>query len=154
MFVAVRASLTNLDHVRASDWPIQFDSQRPHAYLRSTPVSCATKVEVERLTRMARVLRSTLELGLFGFDVIQCETTQRYYVVDVNYFPSYKELGSDVPHLIRDYCLASRSSHNIGRTEQDAWNPSASVSTNVGQTRVVGAPAPVAAAAAAQDLAD
>ncbi|KAF1318354.1 Inositol-tetrakisphosphate 1-kinase-like, partial [Globisporangium splendens] len=37
-------------------------------------------------------IREELNLSLFGFDVIVSDATQELYVIDVNYFPSYKEL--------------------------------------------------------------
>ncbi|RLN92626.1 hypothetical protein BBJ28_00026815, partial [Nothophytophthora sp. Chile5] len=38
-------------------------------------------------------LREQLQLSLFGFDVIVADDgAQELYVIDVNYFPSYKEL--------------------------------------------------------------
>jgi inositol-1,3,4-trisphosphate 5/6-kinase/inositol-tetrakisphosphate 1-kinase len=40
----------------------------------------------------AALLREALGLSLFGFDVIQSASSGDLIVVDVNYFPSYKEL--------------------------------------------------------------
>lgn len=37
-------------------------------------------------------IREALGLTLFGFDVIVSDATQELFVIDVNYFPSYKEL--------------------------------------------------------------
>ncbi|KAJ0402591.1 hypothetical protein ATCC90586_003437 [Pythium insidiosum] len=52
-------------------------------------------------------IREELKLSLFGFDVIVSDATQEFFVIDVNYFPSYKELedfdGALRRHLRRSY---------------------------------------------------
>ena len=47
-------------------------------------------------------IRKELNLSLFGFDVIVSDATQELYVIDVNYFPSYKEL-SDFSEVLRQH---------------------------------------------------
>lgn len=44
--------------------------------------------------------RDQLQLSLFGFDVIIDDKTGGFLVIDVNYFPSYKELD-DFDHVLR-----------------------------------------------------
>ncbi|GMF28343.1 unnamed protein product [Phytophthora lilii] len=47
-------------------------------------------------------LRDELKLTLFGFDVIVADDTQDLYVIDVNYFPSYRELD-DLGTILRKH---------------------------------------------------
>lgn len=48
-------------------------------------------------------LRDELKLTLFGFDVIVADDgTQDLYVIDVNYFPSYRELD-DLSAILRKH---------------------------------------------------
>lgn len=54
-------------------------------------------------------IREALGLSLFGFDVIVSDATQELYVIDVNYFPSYKELddfSSALRQHIKRRCTA------------------------------------------------
>ncbi|SAM02648.1 hypothetical protein [Absidia glauca] len=48
-----------------------------------------------RLQQIATLLQDHLGLTFFGFDVLMESGTNDYYVVDVNYFPSFK----NVPHF-------------------------------------------------------
>ena len=85
---------------------LRFDSQKPYPYLENKPVAPVNETEGVELTRMARELRAALGLSLFGFDVIEAEIDSKYYVVDVNYFPSFKELKNDLPHVLGEYFLS------------------------------------------------
>jgi len=51
---------------------------------------------------MAHQLRQAFHLDLFGFDVIICGATGQPLVVDVNYFPSFKEVAA-FPTLLREF---------------------------------------------------
>ncbi|KAI8098690.1 inositol-tetrakisphosphate 1-kinase [Halteromyces radiatus] len=52
-------------------------------------------IDHDRLQRIADLLQKQLGLTFFGFDVLLESGTNDYYVVDVNYFPSFK----NVPHF-------------------------------------------------------
>lgn len=43
-------------------------------------------------------MRETFGLSIFGFDIIVDEATAETVVIDVNYFPSFKDL-SDFPQV-------------------------------------------------------
>ena len=48
----------------------------------------------------ARVMHKAFGLTLFGFDCVIPQGTANLMVLDVNYFPSYKELRSEFPKLL------------------------------------------------------
>ena len=104
--IAVRPSISIANFEQVSTWPIRFDSQHPYPHLLTSPVAPASDEEEAQLKRFAEELRRALGLSLFGFDVIREEGTGVYYVVDVNYFPSFKELGSELPRLLREYFIS------------------------------------------------
>ncbi|CAN0365732.1 unnamed protein product, partial [Ectocarpus sp. 13 AM-2016] len=53
-------------------------------------------LEAARLA--ARRMRETFGLSLFGFDLIVDRATGETFVIDVNYFPSFKDLA-DFPQV-------------------------------------------------------
>jgi hypothetical protein len=66
---------------------------------------------IERFVAIASSLRKGFGLSLFGFDVIvpngisshgEPEDDDQYVVIDVNFFPSYKEVG-DFPSRLRAF---------------------------------------------------
>ena len=46
--------------------------------------------EQEKWHHLAQIIRSALQMELFGFDVCVESGTGKCYVVDINYFPGYK----------------------------------------------------------------
>lgn len=122
--VAERQSLPNL--VAGKAQRVQFDTQRkyptstdfhptssnesPHpvaAPVSSGPTDDAAPHSREELFAAVRAigtrLRDELQLSLFGFDVIVADGGARELcVIDVNYFPSYKELD-DFDALLRHH---------------------------------------------------
>ena len=88
---------------------VEFDSQRPYPTLADfglsiSPPECQAKkwLEVEELTPIVASLRRAFGLDLFGFDILHTGTV--LLVVDVNYFPSYKEV-SHFPQLLATYLM-------------------------------------------------
>jgi inositol-1,3,4-trisphosphate 5/6-kinase / inositol-tetrakisphosphate 1-kinase len=88
---------------------VEFDSQRPYPTLADfglsiSPQECQPKewLEVEELTPIVASLRRAFGLDLFGFDILHTGTV--LLVVDVNYFPSYKEV-SHFPQLLATYLM-------------------------------------------------
>ena len=69
-----------------------------------------TKVTVEEIRPLASVIRKAFGLELFGFDVLVIQNKNKnknreakeMLVVDVNYFPSYKEISA-FPSLLAQY---------------------------------------------------
>ena len=57
------------------------------------------------LANLAKQLRAHIGLTLFGFDLIVDVSTGRHYIVDVNYFPSYKHM----PNMPKELALLLRS---------------------------------------------
>lgn len=59
----------------------------------AAPSSSRSQDEIFAAVRaIGERIRNALGLSLFGFDVIVADATQELVVIDVNYFPSYKEL--------------------------------------------------------------
>jgi inositol-1,3,4-trisphosphate 5/6-kinase/inositol-tetrakisphosphate 1-kinase len=114
-----RPSLPNLP----SSYPpcrdlVEFDSQRPYPRLQdfgimvgdhvventsnthsSTPTPGVTRDEVRPIVE---ALKKAFGLELFGFDILVNSTQPEWLVVDVNYFPSYKEVPN-FPSLLAQY---------------------------------------------------
>ena len=64
----------------------------------------------EQLSQMALKIQNIFHLNLFGFDVICLDNN--VFVVDVNYFPTYSELGGKgLRQLIDAYCRKLVSTH-------------------------------------------
>ncbi|ORZ15950.1 inositol-tetrakisphosphate 1-kinase [Absidia repens] len=87
---------TGLQHQSASSAP---DDCLQKAVLSSDTSNIRTQkialIDHDALKIMADELRKRLKLTFFGFDVLLESYTNDYYVVDVNYFPSFK----NVPHF-------------------------------------------------------
>ncbi|KAG1106285.1 hypothetical protein G6F42_016811 [Rhizopus arrhizus] len=103
---STRPSFKNLD--RSGD-VVHFDSQTlpksfetkielshdlDRVFLRSDPTEIhlykESVLDTSRLQKIADSLRRQLGLTFFGFDVLLQSHTNAYFVVDVNYFPSFK----------------------------------------------------------------
>ena len=71
---------------------------------------------MNQFTNMADLLKKRFELSLFGFDVIITNNNNSMMIIDVNYFPSYKEV-SDFPtrlrHFIRETVNNNNNNNNI-----------------------------------------
>ncbi|XP_031272674.1 inositol 1,3,4-trisphosphate 5/6-kinase 4 isoform X2 [Pistacia vera] len=106
VFHAVKKSIPNSNTLRKSyarngSKPILFDS------LKSLPtdtesqhpgdaVSCKVDLDLELVIDAAKWLARTLDLTIFGFDVVVQEGTRDHVIVDVNYLPSFKEVHNDI----------------------------------------------------------
>jgi inositol-1,3,4-trisphosphate 5/6-kinase/inositol-tetrakisphosphate 1-kinase len=79
---------------------------------RYSPVSYRKSIDVGKLNvlvgSISKQLQRTLGLEMFGFDLIRESSSGLYYIVDVNYFPSYKGFASLsellVRHLLKKLC--------------------------------------------------
>lgn len=89
---------------------MEFDSHRPYPGLsdfgldmppppKRTKMQQLTSAEVAPIVA---VLKLAFGLELFGFDILA--SNQRLFVVDVNYFPSFKEV-SNFPSLLAKYLV-------------------------------------------------
>lgn len=128
VYVYERSSLPNLpstDQTAIAVDSLEFDSQRPYPELHDFGIcrcgdspfegipkkmsidnksSDGTGVLVtsEEIRPVVEKLRQAFGLELFGFDIIVSEGNQELLVVDVNYFPSYKEVPN-FPSLLAHY---------------------------------------------------
>ena len=62
------------------------------------------------LRHIAMQLIDRLQLTLFGFDVIQSSDSQKLYICDVNYFPSYKNV-EDFPQALTHALIDKYKAH-------------------------------------------
>lgn len=75
-----------------------------HSNVDSTEESLESDIQMQLLSS-ARLIQEEFGLSLFGFDVLVLPRSAcggRIVVVDVNYFPSYKEIG-DFPQRLRTF---------------------------------------------------
>ena len=113
-----RNSLPNLpsDLSDATVDLVEFDSQRPYPKLKDFGLDIEDKndskncgnnqlnfmVTKEEVKPIVEVLKRAFGLELFGFDILIGSDNGEYFVVDVNYFPSYKEVPN-FPSLLARY---------------------------------------------------
>jgi inositol-1,3,4-trisphosphate 5/6-kinase/inositol-tetrakisphosphate 1-kinase len=127
VFVYERTSLPNLPPTDQMDIAIdslEFDSQRPYPRLNDFGISddisdlesavgqdCQShhpcdathvSVTVDEILPVVDTLRHAFGLELFGFDILLSQDYKEFHVVDVNYFPSYKEVPN-FPMLLAQY---------------------------------------------------
>lgn len=120
---------------------VEFDSQRPYPRLedfgysdsskwhsttvgqRSGPETCTTShrrtISRDEVAPIVDAIKSAFGLQLFGFDILVSSDQTDMLVVDVNYFPSYKEVPN-FPALLATYLTdrAIQSRQGEGETVQ------------------------------------
>jgi hypothetical protein len=118
-FVSVyeRHSLPNLpdDLSKATVDLVEFDSQRPYPKLKdfgietdesdkscNLPFGNGIAVTVDEVMPVVNALKKAFGLEIFGFDILRRSSDEEWLVVDVNYFPSFKEV-SNFPSLLARY---------------------------------------------------
>mmetsp|Transcript_2822 Transcript_2822/g.6674 ORF Transcript_2822/g.6674 Transcript_2822/m.6674 type:complete len:567 (+) Transcript_2822:248-1948(+) len=129
-----RNSLPNLpqDVSEATVDLVEFDSQRPYPKLKdfgfeqSSGDNAEIPVDVlvtrEEVKPIVEALKRAFGLELFGFDILMGSDNGECYVVDVNYFPSYKEVPN-FPSLLARYLtqrvLEQRRKGRLSANEQN-----------------------------------
>ncbi|KAK4436026.1 Inositol 1,3,4-trisphosphate 5/6-kinase [Sesamum alatum] len=101
IFYAVKKSIPNADTLLtlfADEGlkPLHFDSLKSLPVDKTQPNGDEHQIDLELVNRAADWLRTTLDLTIFGFDVVVQEGTGDHVIVDVNYLPSFKEVPDDV----------------------------------------------------------
>lgn len=92
--VSVQTRVSVDEHATpASGKVVTFDSQVMSKSARSAGAKAA-KMPEEIARQVADMMRSELDVSLFGVDLIFDMRTQRYCIVDVNYFPGYKNVAN------------------------------------------------------------
>ncbi|KAJ7542219.1 hypothetical protein O6H91_10G094900 [Diphasiastrum complanatum] len=99
LFFSVRRSMPNVADLSSNSPAIVFDS------LKSLPVNekhaeqqsfngeeSTSQLDLEAVECLAAALRTRLGLTIFGFDIVIQEGTNDHVIVDVNYFPSFKDV--------------------------------------------------------------
>lgn len=108
-----RASLPNLPSdvaEKATKDLVKFDSQHPYPQLKdfgistfdTAPVTRSISVTPDEVMPLVDSLKQAFGLELFGFDILISSDHNDWLVVDVNYFPSYKEVP-DFPRQLANY---------------------------------------------------
>ncbi|GAN07410.1 inositol-tetrakisphosphate 1-kinase [Mucor ambiguus] len=103
---STRPSFKNLDHhgdvvhfdsqtlPKSFETKIELSHDLDRVFLRSDPTDIhlykESVLDTSRLQKIADSLHRQLGLTFFGFDVLLQSHTNAYFVVDVNYFPSFK----------------------------------------------------------------
>jgi len=82
-------------------------------------------VDEALIKQVAERIKNQFSVEIFGFDVIVCEKSKDSFVVDINYFPSYKEV-EDFPTHFETFLLERVQRHQI----QDAKNNSQKIEVN------------------------
>ncbi|KAG2370797.1 hypothetical protein C9374_005994 [Naegleria lovaniensis] len=114
VFYQIKPSLKNLSSSQENANIITFDSQKPFDSSISdtsvvesslTEISYDENIQSEQhdfiFKQVSNQLRKALDVSLFGFDLVKdcrgdATSCSQYYVVDVNYFPSYKGISREI----------------------------------------------------------
>ncbi|RHY07287.1 hypothetical protein DYB25_010584 [Aphanomyces astaci] len=99
ILVAERTSLPDLSSSAAT---VEFNTQVPFPTLAA----------FETFQAIGRAIQATTGLSLFGFDVIVAAKTNHLVVVDVNYFPSFKEM-IDFGAMLRAHVRCVIETHTL-----------------------------------------
>jgi inositol-1,3,4-trisphosphate 5/6-kinase / inositol-tetrakisphosphate 1-kinase len=73
-----------------------FDSQKLKQQNKETEI-----VEMKRIEEITKILKKEFHLSLFGFDILIEKETNDYYIVDINYFPGYKNVENFDEKLLK-----------------------------------------------------
>ncbi|GMI49353.1 hypothetical protein ScalyP_jg10200, partial [Parmales sp. scaly parma] len=87
-------------------------------------------VTLSEVTPIANKLREIFKLDLFGFDLLVTSEKREMVVVDVNYFPSYKEMSEYWPKLLAEYLVEM----HLVRTKLSAGTSTGTGATTTGAT--------------------
>ena len=150
-----RLSLPDLPLSGEDDWliqdpqqrkdAVQFDSQEEYPKLedfgvkrregtRSTPNPNHSDLTDKDVTPLADVLRGIFKLDLFGFDLLYTNKGD-WVVVDVNYFPSYKEMSEYWPRLLAEYLVESCDNNKTTNNNKSKITPKTGIQTATGIKR-------------------
>ncbi|KAI8981895.1 inositol-tetrakisphosphate 1-kinase [Mycotypha africana] len=107
---STRPSFKNLDHTadvvhfdsqtlpKSFETDIELSDELDKVFVREDPGAIhdhkKAVLDNHRLQRIADSLHQQLGLTFFGFDVLLQTKTNAYFVVDVNYFPSFKDVDN------------------------------------------------------------
>jgi len=69
-------------------------------------------VDENMIKNVAERIRNQFGIEIFGFDVIVSETANDIFIVDINYFPSYKEV-EDFSNYFETFLLQRVQSHRL-----------------------------------------
>jgi inositol-1,3,4-trisphosphate 5/6-kinase / inositol-tetrakisphosphate 1-kinase len=58
-------------------------------------------VEMKRIEEITKILKKEFHLSLFGFDILIEKETNDYFIVDINYFPGYKNVENFDEKLLK-----------------------------------------------------
>lgn len=93
VFIETRPSLPNSSQIAQNECTFFNSHKISEAFseiIVFEDLPCLSSSDLDSIKHLAAQVRKNLSLNLFGFDVIFQSTTHQGYLVDVNYFPSYK----------------------------------------------------------------
>jgi glutathione synthase/RimK-type ligase-like ATP-grasp enzyme len=89
--------------------------ERCFCFRRDTVSGAGSAIPVSpTLSLLAHELKNIFQFDLFGADLIEHNTTKELFVIDVNYFPTYAELGEQRRWLMEEYVLHKWQTLNSG----------------------------------------
>jgi len=100
-YIVKRPSIRNLTVKDDSKETIRFNSQAFDS-LQGTPTE--QEPPSEFVDSIVKYLSDNLGLTLIGLDIIKCNTTGKYYIIDANYFPGYTGVD-DCPQKFLDLIM-------------------------------------------------
>ncbi|GMI11412.1 hypothetical protein TrVE_jg932 [Triparma verrucosa] len=101
----------SLPDIKGGEGRLEFDSQKEYPGWKDFGMDSYEEVKEEDkpilergvYEEIAERIREEFGVSLFGFDVVVGSGDGEVRVVDVNYFPSYKEMLGEVPGLLREF---------------------------------------------------
>jgi len=78
----------------------------------------------------AKKLSEVFGLSLFGFDCVIPSDSQDLMILDVNYFPGYKEMKQDFPTLLRTHFINLKQKKSIATTTSSSSSSSLLLTEN------------------------
>lgn len=107
VFVIADHVSVNVRNSLRSDFSGTFNSQ--YFFDSSVPSVSIPENLIEQAGNVARKIALELKVPLLGVDIVIDHTTSDLVVVDLNYFPSYAELGSSFVSHLEELCLSESS---------------------------------------------
>ncbi|KII63233.1 Inositol-tetrakisphosphate 1-kinase [Thelohanellus kitauei] len=110
-FVLKTSSFENMKQ-KGGYSPLHFRSDMLHVSKQTMEILYSSQEPIknemyESFGKISALLREKFNCNLIGIDVIIDKNRSTYYIIDVNYFPSYKHIGSFLSNLINELCSLS-----------------------------------------------
>lgn len=60
-------------------------------------------IDFDYLSKLSEILEKDLKQNLFGLDFLFDFKENLYYLIDINFFPTYKEIKSKFPQILKSH---------------------------------------------------